>query len=68
MLKQSPLRQIVVNAGAAASVRLCVETLNEFKNLLMLDAAASVRLCVETAPIEFFYPVERRSRLRAAVC
>ena len=48
MLKQSPLRQIVVNAGAAASVRLCVETLNEFKNLLMLDAAASVRLCVET--------------------
>ena len=49
-------------------MRLCVETLTEFKNLLMLDAAASVRLCVETAPIEFFYPVERRSRLRAAVC
>ena len=50
-------------------MRLCVET-GSTRSIMerLIQAAASVRLCVETAPIEFFYPVERRSRLRAAVC
>ena len=33
---------------AAASARLCVETIRNIDNLYSLNAAASARLCVET--------------------
>ena len=77
-IKQPPPRGCVLKlfsligvnsyANAAASARLCVETIKGLKKGKKVNAAASARLCVET-----YLHGDRKmkkfcSRLRAAVC
>ena len=53
---------------AAASARLCVETMANNNAAPVLAAAASARLCVETMIMTADVALKMRSRLRAAVC
>ena len=53
---------------AAASARLCVETLKHNRPGCRIVAAASARLCVETIMESKQINIENGSRLRAAVC
>ena len=53
---------------AAASARLCVETLFRVKPYILIEAAASARLCVETIKEHLGTETTGGSRLRAAVC
>ena len=67
------LKQVIAVDGfpqesAAASARLCVETLFTFYVCLFAIAAASARLCVETWYANSLRITNSRSRLRAAVC
>ena len=57
-----------MNKIAAASARLCVETIHFLRSFYRDVAAASARLCVETFMASLITPQFERSRLRAAVC
>ena len=48
MLKPSKSKIVSSIKDAAASARLCVETVHEFMDITEAMAAASARLCVET--------------------
>ena len=53
---------------AAASARLCVETITSISPPIPYIAAASARLCVETFILRAQKMAKLCSRLRAAVC
>ena len=68
MLKPISLSKTITAAYAAASARLCVETLMVGLNKVDTVAAASARLCVETSKQGNYNEDILGSRLRAAVC
>ena len=69
MLKQELGIYFRLGLLAAASARLCVETIVSAIHLSAITlAAASARLCVETLTLNIKLSMRTSSRLRAAVC